>query len=73
MPMGKRSVRATRYTRKSFFVDEKAIQSARRALGVGTSAEAVRLAIARVVEMEEFWRFMTTSRGRLRPGSIEAP
>lgn len=71
--MAKKSVRATRYTRKSFFVDEKKVQSARRALGVGTSAEAVRLAIERVLEMEEFWRFMTASRRSLRPGSIEAP
>jgi len=56
-----------------FFVDEKEIQSARRALGVRASAEAVRLAIERVAEMDEFWRFMTRSRRSLRPGSIETP
>jgi hypothetical protein len=72
MPMGKTSVRATRYTRKSFFVDAKAIGRARKALGVGTDAEAVRLALDRVVEMEEFWRFMTRTRGKVRPGSFEA-
>ena len=66
-------MRATPYTRKSFFVDEKAIKRARKALGVGTDAEAVRLAVERVVEMEEFWRFMTATRGSLKPGSIEAP
>jgi Arc/MetJ family transcription regulator len=71
--MGKRSVRAPRYKRKSFFVDEEMVQSARRALGVGTSAQAVRLAIERVVEMEQFWRFMTASRRSLRRRSIEAP
>jgi hypothetical protein len=71
--MRKRSVRATRYTRKSFFVDEQAIRRARRLLGVGTSAEAVRLAIDRVVEMEELRRFMTRTRGRLPPGSFEEP
>jgi Arc/MetJ family transcription regulator len=64
---------AARYARKSFFVDETAIQRARKALGVSTSAAAVRLAIERVVEMEEFWRFMARSRRSLPPGSIEAP
>jgi hypothetical protein len=69
----KKLLRTTRYTRKSFFVDPKAIQRARKALGVGTDAEAVRLAIERVVEMQEFWRFMEGTRGRLAPGSIGAP
>jgi hypothetical protein len=73
MPVRRTSARATRYTRKSFFVDEKAIERAREALGVGTNAEAVRLSLQRVVEMEEFWRFMMSSRRSLRPGSIEAP
>ena len=62
-----------RYTRKSFFVDARAIGEARKALGAGTDAEAVRLAVDRVVEMEKFWRFMAGTRGRLKPGSIEAP
>lgn len=66
-------VRATRYTRKSFFVDAKAVKRARKALGVGTSAEAVRLAVDRVVEMEEFWRFMAKTRKSLKPGSIAVP
>ncbi len=64
---------STRYTRRSFFVDEGAIRRARRVLGVETNAEAVRLAVDRVVEMEEFWRFMTRSRRRLKPESIEVP
>ena len=62
-----------RYTRKSFFVDAKAIDQARKALGAGTNAEAVRLAVDRVVEMEKFWRLMADTRGSLTPGSIEAP
>ena len=66
-------MRVTRYTRKSFFVDEKAVRRARKALGVDTNAEAVRLAVERVVEMEEFWRFMAKSRKSLKPGSIAAP
>jgi hypothetical protein len=65
--------RVRRYTRKSFFVDAEAIERARKALGAGTNAEAVRLAVDRVVEMEKFWRFMAGTRGRLKPGSIEAP
>jgi Arc/MetJ family transcription regulator len=66
-------VRAARYARKSFFVDEDAIARARKALGVGSNAEAVRLAVERVVEMEEFWRFMARSRGSLKAGSLVEP
>jgi hypothetical protein len=60
-----------RYTRRSFLVDDGAIRRARRALGVQTNAEAVRVSIERVVEMERFWRFMRRSRARLDPGDIE--
>ncbi|HEY7413216.1 MAG TPA: hypothetical protein VII13_20920 [Vicinamibacteria bacterium] len=66
-------MRPARYTRKSFFVDAKAIDQARKALGAGTNAEAVRLAVDRVVEMEKFWRFMAGTRAGLKPGSVEAP
>lgn len=58
--------------RKSFFVDEDAVRRARKALGVATDAEAVRLAIERVAEMEEYWTFMNRSRSKLKKGSIEA-
>jgi hypothetical protein len=71
--MRKRSARPVRYTRKSFFVDAKAVDQARKALGAGTNAQAVRLAVDRVVEMEKFWRFMAGTRAGLKPGSIEAP
>lgn len=74
MPMRQVSRRpSTGYTRRSFFVDDRAIRRARRVLGVETNAEAVRLAVDRVVEMEEFWRFMTRSRAGLKPESIEVP
>ena len=66
-------MRPARYTRKSFFVDAQAIGRARKALGAGTDAETVRLAVERVVEMERFWRFMAGARRSLEPGSIEAP
>lgn len=63
----------TRLKRKSFFVDERALRRAQRALGVATEAEVVRTAVERVAEMERFWRFMRHTRGVLRPGSVEAP
>jgi len=70
---GERTSRAPRYTRKSFFVNQRSVRRARKALGVGTDAEAVRLALERVVEMEDFWRFMLKSRRSLKPGSLETP
>lgn len=65
--------RPARYVRALFFVDERAIRRARRILGVHTNGEAVRLAVDRVVEMEEFWRFMTRSRAGLERESIDIP
>lgn len=59
--------------RKSFFVDEVALQRAKKVLGAKTDAEVIRLAVDRIAEMEAFWRFMNKTRGTLRPGSIEAP
>ncbi len=58
--------------RKAFFVDEDAVRRARKALGAGTDAEAIRTSLERVAEMEAFWRFMRRTRASLRPGSIEA-
>jgi hypothetical protein len=69
--MRERTARAPRLKRKSFFVDQKTVTRARKALGVGTDAEAVRLALERVAESERFWRFMRSSRGSLEPGSFE--
>ncbi len=57
--------------RKSFFVNPRAVRRAQKVLGVGTEAEAVRVALERVADMETFWRFMTRTRGRLTPGSFE--
>lgn len=58
-------------TRKSFFVNTRTLRRARKALGVATDAEAVRIAVERAAEMEAFWRFMTNSRGTLKRGSFE--
>jgi hypothetical protein len=59
--------------RKSFFVDERILRQAKKALGVKTDAEAIRMSVERIVEMEEFWKFMQKSRHTLKPGSLEEP
>jgi len=48
----------TKLKRKSYFVDEGALSRAKKALGVKTEAEVIRLSVERVAEMEEFWQFM---------------
>lgn len=58
--------------RKAFFVDEAVLQRAKKALGVATDAEAVRLSVERVAEMERFWRFMQRTRAKTTPGSFDA-
>ena len=73
MPMSLAPRRRGRYTRRSFFVDDRAIRRARRVLKADTDAEAVRLAVERVLQMEAFWQFMAKSRGRLSPGSVDLP
>jgi hypothetical protein len=65
--------RAKTLTRKSFFVDERALRRARKTLGVKTDAEVVRLSIARVAEREEFWQFLDKTRGSVPPGNFDAP
>lgn len=59
--------------RRAFFVDERSLRRAKKALGLTTDAEVVREAIQRVADMEEFWRFMKETRSILEPGSVEAP
>ena len=71
----RQEVRAREATlrRTSFFVDGRAIRRARKALGVSSDAEAVRLSVERVAEMEEFWGFMKRTRKSLKPGSFTLP
>ncbi len=59
--------------RRAFFIDEQALRRARKALGAATDAEAVRMSVERVAEMEDFWRFMERTRASVKRGSIEAP
>jgi len=56
--------------RKSFFVNERALRRAKKALGVATDAQAVRVSVERIAEMEKFWHFMKSSRRALKPGSL---
>ena len=57
--------------RKSYFIDERALNHAKKALGVKPEAEVIRLSVERVAEMEEFWKFMKKTRRSLRPGRVE--
>jgi hypothetical protein len=57
--------------RKSYFVDERVLSRAKKALGVKTEAEVIRLSVERVAEMEEFWEFMKKTRRSLKPGNVE--
>lgn len=65
--------RAAVLKRKSFFMEERTLQRAKKLLGVSTDAEAVRLSLERVSEMEEFWRMMKATRKSLPPGSFDEP
>lgn len=59
--------------RKSFFVDERVLRRAKKALRLATDAEVVRVSVERIAEMEEFWKFMKNSRRTLKPGSLKTP
>jgi hypothetical protein len=59
--------------RQAFFVDEDSLARAQKALGARTKAEAVRLSVERIAEMERFWRFMKQTAGTARPGSFRRP
>lgn len=65
--------RAAILKRKSFFVDERALRRAKRALGVATEAEVVRISVERTADMEAFWRLMKRTRRTLKPGSVKIP
>jgi hypothetical protein len=61
----------TALTRKSFYIDPVTLRRAKRVLRVRTDAEAIRLSLERVAEMEKFWQFMTKSHGLLKRGSLD--
>jgi hypothetical protein len=59
--------------RKTFLVDERAVRRARKALGASSDAEAIRMSVERIAEMEEFWKLMRSTRKSVPPGSIDQP
>jgi hypothetical protein len=59
--------------RKRKSLEERTLKRAKKAQGVSTHAEVVRLSLERGAEMEEFWRFMKQSRRILKPGIIKCP
>lgn len=65
--------RAVALKRKSFFMEERTLQRAKKLLGVSTDAEAVRLSLERIAEMEKFWRLMKATKNSLPPGSFDEP
>jgi hypothetical protein len=60
-------------SRKSFFVKPKTLRRARRAMGVATDAEAVRMALEWAASSEEHWRLLRKSAGKLKRGSFRQP
>lgn len=62
--------RPIRKIRRAFYVEPRMIARAKRLLGVKTDAEVVRTSIERMVEMEEFWRFLDRTRGSVKPHSF---
>lgn len=62
---------AAKLKRRSFFINEQTLRQAKKALGVKTDAEAIRLSVERITEMEAFWKFMQRSRQKLIPGSFD--
>jgi hypothetical protein len=60
----------TRLKRKSFFIDERELGEARKALGVGTEAETIRVALREVTRMTVLARFMDRTGGSLPRGSF---
>jgi hypothetical protein len=59
--------------RRAFFIDERALREARKAFGAASDAEAIRMSVERIAEMEQFWRLMRETRRSVPPGSFGEP
>ena len=70
---GRRMPPAQPLKRRVFLVDERAVRQARKALGAASDAEAVRMSVERVAEMERFWRLMRDTRKSVPPGGFDKP
>ena len=57
--------------RRAYLVDERAVREARKALGATSDDEAVRISVARIAEMERFWRLMRDTRRSVAPGGFD--
>jgi hypothetical protein len=56
--------------RRSYFVDDNAVQRAKRILGAATDADVVRIAIDRVIEMDKFRKFVEQTARSVPRGSF---
>jgi hypothetical protein len=63
--------RSGNLVRKSFFVDEKQLRRAKKVLGAGSDAEAIRMSLERVAEMERFWALIDRSSNTLEPAAFD--
>ena len=61
----------TKKIRKSCFVDIAMVKKAVKVLGASSEAEAIRISVQRMVEMEEFWKFMDKTSGSVKKGSFK--
>ena len=66
-------MRKKKLTRKAFYVDQRLLRRAKKALGLRSEGEVVRVSLERALAMEEFWKFMKETKGVLEPGSLENP
>lgn len=57
--------------RKAFFVEPQTLKQARRILRAKSDGEAVRLALARVQEIEESWKPLLKLGGRAKSARFE--
>jgi len=57
---------------RSFRIDPKLVAAARRATGAGDDTEAVRIALAELVERAQFQRWVRKVAGKGKLGGLEA-
>ena len=61
---------SSQMVRKAYYVEPGLIRRAKKLLRLRTEAEVIRLSVERMVEMEEFWRFMDRSKGKAGAGGF---
>ena len=66
-------MRKKKLTRRTFYVDEQLLRRAKKALGLRSEGEVVRVSMERALAMEELWKLMKDTKGVLAPGSLESP